>query len=140
MITLRHRVHWRDVDYARVVYFLRYPEWVAEGFHGFLYERGFALRELVATGYGLPYTETSCRYHRALTLEDEAEIRLHVTDLDVKGFTLRYEIFETGEPNLVAEGTMVRRCISLQPRRSQPMPETLYRILQKIAAELPPGN
>ncbi|MDF1554812.1 MAG: thioesterase family protein [Deferrisomatales bacterium] len=135
MITLGYRVQWSDVDYARIVYFLRYPEWVADGFHRVLYERGFSLRESVAAGYGLPYVDTSCRYHRALTLEDEAEIRMNVTDLDAKGFTLHYEIFQAGEPNLVADGTMVRRCISLQPRRSQPMPETLYRILGEIAGD-----
>jgi YbgC/YbaW family acyl-CoA thioester hydrolase len=139
MLTLRHRVRWSDVDYARIVYFLRYPEWVADGFHGWLFERGFALRESVAAGYGLPYIDASCRYLRALTLEDEAELRLRVTDLHPKGFTLRYEIYKAGDPALVAEGSMVRLHISLKPRRSQPMPEALYRILQELATEPPPS-
>lgn len=134
MVTVRNRVRWRDVDAARVVYFLRYPEWAAEGFHGYLHDRGFRLGAFAQDGYGLPYLDTACRYFRPLVLDDEVEIRLAVTDLDSRGFTLWYRIFKVGDPELVAEGKMVRRCVAGWPRKSVEMPPDLRRILLEMAA------
>lgn len=138
MVTFRHRVDWPDVDYAQVVYFPRYQEWVADGFHRHLYDRGFRLREFVDAGYGLPYLDTTCHFRRALTLEEEAEIRVAVTALDARGFTLRYRIFRVGEPEVVAEGQMVRRCILRELRRSTELPPDLHRLLAEIRSDEDP--
>jgi len=138
MVTFRRRVDWPDVDYAQVVYFLRYQEWVAEGFHRHLYDRGFHLRDFFDAGYGLPYVDTSCCFRQALTLEDEAEIQVTVTALDARGFTLRYRIFRAGQLEVVAEGEMVRRCIARKPRRSTDLPPDLHRLLAEIQSTQAP--
>lgn len=122
-----------DVDYARVAHYLRYNVWVDDAFHGYLFERGFHIKEFMEQGYGLPYVSNSCRYFRALTLEDEVEIQLTVTDLDEKGFTLRYRIMKAGDPTVAAEGETVRRCIQQAPPRSVEMPQALREHLRAIA-------
>ena len=131
MLTFRHRLTWMDVDYARVAHYLRYNVWVDDAFHGYLFERGFHIKEFMEQGYGLPYVSNSCRYFRALTLEDEVEIQLTVTDLDEKGFTLRYRIMKAGA--VAAEGEVVRRCIQQAPPKSVEMPQALRQSLRAIA-------
>lgn len=135
MVTYRRRVDWPDVDYARVVYFVRYQEWAAAAFHGHLHDRGFRLRDFFDAGYALPYVDVRCRFHRALTLEDEAEIGLVVTALDARGFTVGYRICRAGESEAAVEGEMVRRCITQSPRKSVDLPPDLRGLL----VELQPG-
>lgn len=133
MLKFRHRLTWSDCDYARVAYYLRYPVWVDEAFHGYLFERGFRIRDYVDQGYGLPYISTACRYFHRLTLEDEVEIALEVADVKPKGFTVRYRITKLGEAEAAAEGEMVRRCIQQTPPKSVEMPPLLRRIIGEIA-------
>lgn len=133
----RYRLTWMDVDYARVVHYLRCYVWVDEAFHDHLYERGFRIREFIQQGYGLPYIGSSCRYLRALTLEDEIEIHLSVTKLDAKGFTLQFRINKAGEAATAAEGEMVRRCIRAAPPKSVAMPEVLRNSLSALLATSP---
>lgn len=121
-----------DVDYARVALHLRYYVWVDEAFHGYLYEQGFHVREFMEQGYGLPYLGTSCRYFRPLTLEDEVEVQLAVTNLDDKGFTLRYRIVKAGDTAPAAEGEIVRRCVRQSPPRSAEMPPVLRQALSGL--------
>lgn len=135
VLTFRHRLTWMDVDYARVAHYLRYNVWVDDAFHGYLFERGFHVKEFMEQGYGLPYVSNSCRYFRVLTLEDEVEIQLTVTDLDEKGFTLRYRIVKAGDSTVAAEGEVVRRCIQQAPARSVEMPQVLTQSLRAIAKD-----
>lgn len=133
MLTFRYRLTWGDVDYARVAYYPRYGVWVDEAFHGYLFERGFRIREFIDQGYGLPYLSASCRYFRKLTLEDEVEIRLSISNLTPKGFTVNYRIVKGGDTDPAAEGEMVRRCIRQDPPKSVEMPQPLRRIIEEIA-------
>ena len=133
MLKFRYRLTWSDCDYARVAYYLRYPVWVDEAFHGYLFERGFRIRDYVDQGYGLPYISTACRYFRRLTLEDEVEIELSVSNLTPKGFTVSYRIVKAGDTDPTAEGEMVRRCIQQAPPKSVEMPPLLRRIIEEIA-------
>jgi len=132
VLAFRHRLTWMDVDYARVAHYLRYFVWVDEAFHGYLFEHGFHIREFMEQGYGLPYLGSSCRYFCALTLEDEVEIQLAVTNLDAKGFTLRYRIVKAGEAVTAAEGEIVRRCVQQSPPRSVEMPPALKLALSAL--------
>ncbi len=133
VLTFRHRLTWADVDYARVAYYLRYFVWVDDAFHGYLFEHGFHIKEFMEQGYGLPYLSSSCRYFLALTLEDEVEIQLTLTNLDEKGFTLRYRIVKADNAAVAAEGEIVRRCIQREPPRSMAMPQALRESLRAIA-------
>lgn len=132
MLAFRHRLTWMDVDYARVAHYLRYFVWVDEAFHGYLFEHGFHIREFMEQGYGLPYLGSSCRYFRPLTLEDEVEIQISVTNLDEKGFALRYRIVKAGDAAPAAEGEIVRRCIQQSPPRSVEMPRALKEALSAL--------
>jgi len=138
MLKFRHRLTWMDVDYARVAHHLRYAVWVDQAFHGHLFERGFRIREFMEQGYGLPYLSTACRYLRLLTLEDEVEMELSVTDVTEKGFTLRYRIAKLGDSGPAAEGEMVRRCIRQSPPKSVAMPEALRDALSDFAGTASP--
>lgn len=132
-LTFRHRLTWMDVDYARMAHYLRYFVWVDEAFHGYLFEHGFHIKEFMEQGYGLPYLSSSCRYFLALTIEDEVEIQLTVTNLDEKGFTLRYRIVRAVDAAVAADGEIVRRCIRQAPPRSVAMPPALREPLRAIA-------
>lgn len=132
MLAFRRRLTWMDVDYARVALYLRHYVWVDEAFHGYLFEHGFHIREFMEQGYGLPYLGSSCRYFRPLTLEDEVEIQLAVTNLDAKGFTLRYRIVKVGDDAPAAEGEIVRRCVQQSPPRSVEMPPALMQALSGL--------
>jgi YbgC/YbaW family acyl-CoA thioester hydrolase len=133
----RYRLTWSDVDYARVVHYLRCVAWVDDAFHGHLYERGFHIREFVEQGFGLPYLASTCRYMRMLTLEDEVEIHLALAKLDAKGFTLQFRINKVGDAAVAAEGEMVRRCIHVAPGappKSTEMPPALRDSLKELAS------
>ena len=133
MEPFRYRLTWMDVDYARVVHYLRCYVWVDEAFHGYLYERGFHIREVVDAGFGLPYLNSTCRYMRPLTLEDEVEIHVAVVKSDAKGFTLKFSINKVGDDTVAVEGELVRRCIQAVPPRSIEMPA----VLKEAIAALP---
>jgi len=133
MLKFRYRLTWSDCDYARVAYYLRYPVWVDEYFHGHLLERGYKIREHVDQGFGLPYVSTACRYTRRLTLEDEIDIEIGVADVKPKGFTVRYRITKVGDTEPAAEGEMVRRCIQQSPPKSIDMPPLLRQIIEELA-------
>lgn len=128
----RYRLTWMDVDYARVVHYLRCYVWVDEAFHNHLYEHGFHIREFVEQGYGLPYLGSSCRYMRPLTLEDEIEIHLVVARQDAKGFTLQFRINKLGDSAVAVEGELVRRCIQAAPPKSVEMPAALTQALASL--------
>jgi len=134
---IRYRLTWNDVDYARVVHFLRCYVWVDEAFHNHLYQRGFQVRKFIEQGYGLPYIGSSCRYMRQLTLDDEVELHLSITKIDAKGFTLQFRINKVGDTAIAAEGEMVRRCIQAAPPKSVAMPQLLVDALAGFVPSAP---
>lgn len=73
----------------------------------------------------------SCRYMRPIFLEEVLTVQLSITDLKPRGFTLHFRVLRGTEP--VAEGELVRRCVSKSRQETIEMPQELFTILQEIA-------
>ncbi|HLI27818.1 MAG TPA: thioesterase family protein [Chloroflexota bacterium] len=125
-----------DVDYARVLYFARYYDFVGRAFAAWLHARGWYFRDLhtqwqIAT----PIVESHCRYRGPLRLEDRCEVRLALTDLSPRGFRLAFHIVRLPDEARVAEGYTDHRFVDPTERRPAAPPSEFYRALEAMAAE-----
>ena len=125
-----------DVDYARVLYFARYYDYVERAFAAWLHALGLYWRDLhtewrVAT----PIVNSQCRYRGPLRLEDHFEVRLELADLTRRGFRLNFQTVRLHDEFLVAEGYLDHRFVDPVERRPTEPPEQIMRALEAMAAE-----
>jgi acyl-CoA thioester hydrolase len=67
-----------------------------------------------------------CDYLLPVRLADNLSVRLWVSDIGKKSFSLAYALVDAGdEKRLFAKGSSVQVCYDYQRRRSMPVPEDL---------------
>ncbi len=125
-----------DVDYARVLYFARYYDFVERAFAAWLHARGWYMRDLHTEWHiATPIVQSHCRYRGPLRLEDRFEVRLELTNLSPRGFRVAFHVVRLHDEFRVAEGYTDHRFVDPQERRPAEPPEAFYRVLEAMAAE-----
>lgn len=125
-----------DVDYARVLYFARYYDYVERAFAAWLHAAGWYWRDLHTEAHvATPIVLSHCRYRGPLRLEDRFEVRLELTELTPRGFRLNFHVIRLHDDYLVAEGYTDHRFVDPVERRPTTPPERFYQSLQAMAAE-----
>ena len=132
----QYEIGFSDVDFARVLYFARYYDFVERAFGAWLHAGGWYWRDLhtewrVAT----PIVVSHCNYRGPLRLEDRFEVRLELTDLTQRGFRLNFHIIRLNDDFLVGEGYTAHRFVDPLERRPTAPPLELMRALEDMAAQ-----
>jgi acyl-CoA thioester hydrolase len=132
----RFEIGFRDVDFARVLYFARYYTYVDRTWTEWLHQYGLRLRDLYTTGrVAMPIVTSHCRYRGPLRLEDELEVRLELHELTTRGFQLDFHHVRVDDAFRVAEGYTQHRFVDPEARRPTEPPPALYDVLERMAAE-----
>lgn len=122
------RVRFADADPAGIAFFGRIFGFCHDAYEELMRERGAPLHELVAGDVGLPLTNASAEFLRALPHGAELTVEVRVAELKAKAFTLEHTVVGPGgEP--CARVKTVHVAVSRQAKRAVPLPESVVRAL-----------
>jgi YbgC/YbaW family acyl-CoA thioester hydrolase len=113
---LKRRVHFYETDAAGIVHFSWFFRYMEEAEHALWREAGLSIHP--ADGeIGWPRVAASCDFHRALTFEQEFEVRIRIAELARR--TIRYVCEVTQDEKRIATGSLTIACVSRRP--NEPM-------------------
>lgn len=120
------RVRYAETDQMGRAYYSNYFVWFEVGRTSFCKARGFSYAELERrTRTYLPVVETTCRYHRSLSYDDDFVVRTRVTEFRSRAMTFDYEVIDA-EGRLIATGS-TRHLFTGQDGRPKAFPEAYRR-------------
>jgi acyl-CoA thioester hydrolase len=131
------RIHFEDVDYARIPFYGRYFSWVDRAWEQALNAFDLRFPDLMDGRHvGLPIVEAVCRYRRPLSLGDEFALPLRVVDLTRRGLTTEFRFRRQANGVITSEGHVHRRFMNMQTLEGTPVPRELYPAFEALAAGL----
>ena len=99
------RVRYAETDRMGVVYHANYLVWFEIGRTEFCRARGFAYREMEENDHAfLVVAESYCRYKAPAHYDDELIVRTHITELRRRSVRFGYEIVNSTDGRIIAEG------------------------------------
>jgi YbgC/YbaW family acyl-CoA thioester hydrolase len=132
----RVRIGWGDIDFARVIFWPRYFEYVEHAIGEWMLARGIRWQEFVAERQlGMPAVHVETRYYRPCRLQDLVEIELAIKDLTKKGCRFVFHIWHVDTGTLLASGQVTRRFIDNGAFRGIDLPDDLYERFLELARE-----
>jgi YbgC/YbaW family acyl-CoA thioester hydrolase len=136
--SLKRRVLFSETDVAGIVHFSNYFRYFEDAEHALWREAGLSIHE-TASPIGWPRVSASCEYHRALTFEQDFEIRVAVAEITRR--TIRYEGTITRDGERVASATWKIACVSKLPdggMKSTEIPSAVTERLEPFT--IPPSS
>jgi len=132
----RVRIGWGDIDFARVIFWPRYFEYVEHAIGEWMLGKGIRWQEFVAERHlGMPAVHVEAYYYRPSRLQDLVEIELAIKDLTKKGCRFVFHIWHVDTGALLASGQVTRRFIDNEAFRGTELPDDLYERLLELARE-----
>ena len=113
---LKRRVHFYETDAAGIVHFSWFFRYMEEAEHALWREAGLSIHP-AGGEIGWPRVAASCDFHRALTFEQEFEVRIKIAELARR--TIRYVCEVTQDEKKIATGSLTIACVSRRP--NEPM-------------------
>jgi acyl-CoA thioester hydrolase len=120
------RVCMRDVDHANI-YYSAYYEWMDRSFSEFLHRAGHSLREVFASGLGIPIVESRCSYLAPVSLDDLIRIRMWISKLGRTSFVMTYDFTRVGDGVRVARGWVTHVWVKRPEMQPVPVPDWFRR-------------
>jgi acyl-CoA thioesterase FadM len=130
----RYEVSFFDVDYARVLFFGRYYDFVQRANDVWMHQYGLYYQQLFAEQVGTPIATSFCRYLGPVYVEETIEVTLGVKDASPRGFLLVFEISKPADGSRVAWGYIKRRFVNAE-RRASDAPPYVVAAYEAMAAE-----
>ncbi len=113
---LKRRVHFYETDAAGIVHFSWFFRYMEEAEHALWREAGLSIHP-ADSEIGWPRVAASCEFHRALTFEEEFEVRIRIAELARR--TIRYICEVRQGEKRIATGSLTIACVSRRP--NEPM-------------------
>ena len=113
---LKRRVHFYETDAAGIVHFSWFFRYMEEAEHALWREAGLSIHP-ADSEIGWPRVAASCEFHRALTFEEEFEVRIRIAELARR--TIRYICEVRQDEKRIATGSLTIACVSRRP--NEPM-------------------
>jgi acyl-CoA thioester hydrolase len=128
-----HRVQWREVDTAGIVYFahlvsyfeIAEHEWIRS--HGTDY--GAFLEKL---GVHMPRVALDCNFHTPARLDDLLSINVKLERIGQTSFTLRFDVYRKPDLEHVADGRFAIATVSRASFEPVRVPEKVREMLGSI--------
>jgi 1,4-dihydroxy-2-naphthoyl-CoA hydrolase len=130
MYTVTRTIALRDADAAGVLFFARYLTLAHDAYEEMMASRGIRFGDMLRDGsYILPVVRTGCEYRVPLWLGDVATIRIAVTEIRRRSYTVTYEI-QAPDGRLAAKCHTTHVAVDKTSRKSMPLPEELLNALR----------
>ncbi len=100
-------VRYAETDMMGIVHHSRYYPWFEIARGDFIKKIGLSYGEMEKMGILLPLTETQCKYHGALTYDDNVVIKCRIDNLSVARISFLYEVYREDDNVKVSEGRTV---------------------------------
>ena len=133
--TIEKRVHWGDVDAARIIFYGAYIQFFeyaeTELFRAVGLHYGTMFDELKIW---LPRVHLECDFHRVARLDDLLEVSVYVGRFGTKSMRLNFEVRRKGNQELLATAHFVLAAVDQQTFETVPIPTELRERLAPYAA------
>lgn len=130
MFIYHTQVHLKDTDATGALYFSEQFRMALETFEEFLKDRGFSLKQLLASAYLMPIVHARGDYFAPLMVGDELEISLKVIKLGTSSLTLEFSFRDRDRKCAVGKVEIVYVVIERENRNPVPIPDFLRGILE----------
>jgi len=121
------RVRYAETDAMGIVHHAAYPVWLELGRSDFLRELGQSYAGWEAQGVFMPLGELHVRYRQPARYDELVDVYTRIQDASRRKVTFAYRVMR-GETRL-SEATTVH-VVTGANGRSQPMPDTLWKIIE----------
>jgi len=125
----RTQLRLKDTDATGVMYFSEQFKFALEAFEEFLKERGFALKELLASSFLLPVVHAKADYFAPMQVGDLLEVALYVEKIGCSSIVLHYLFSDPNRGIEVGRAEVVHVAVDRLTRKKIPIPERLRAIL-----------
>ena len=110
-------VRFEDTDAMSVVHFNRYLIYFEDGFISFLNAIGMPPWEHIKRGIVFPIVESHCKYEASARFGDTLEVTTRIEKITTHSLTCKHEVRRKADGKLLAYGTLVRVCYSLEQKK-----------------------
>jgi acyl-CoA thioester hydrolase len=132
----QYRVPWPDVDFAGVVYFVRFVGYFEMAETAWVRTQGIDYGQLLEKlGICMPRVSVHCDYHAPARLDDLVSIEVRLERLGNTSFTLAFELFLEPEREILADGYFVIATTSRESFKPIRVPDELRRMLATLEDE-----
>jgi 1,4-dihydroxy-2-naphthoyl-CoA hydrolase len=130
MYTVTRTITLRDADAAGVLFFARYLALAHDAYEEMMASRGIRFGDMLRNGtYILPVIRTDCEYRVPLRLGEAATIRVAVTEIRRRSYTVTYEMY-TPDERLAAKCHTTHVAVDKTSRKFIPLPDDLVNALR----------
>lgn len=130
-VAIRLSVQWGDQDAFNHVNNTVYFRWCESARIEYLNQLGLNNRSDLA-GIGPILAAIGCNYRRPVTYPDHVQISSRVTRLGRSSLTMEHLIYSESQCQVVADATSTIVIFDYQSQKSQPVPETVRQIIERL--------
>ena len=130
------RIGWGDVDFGRVIYWVRYFNYVEHAIGEWMVSKGATWPDLVLNrGIGMPATRLEVRFVRPARLQELVRIELSVKNVSRRGCSFHFAFRRDSDGELLAYGYVDRRFIDINAFRGTTLPDDVYQLFVDMERE-----
>jgi acyl-CoA thioester hydrolase len=126
----RFRVRYAETDKMGVVYYANYFVWMEIGRTDYCKSIGFSYRDMEHEDANMAVVDATCRYIAPARYDDEILVRTTVERLSRRLVTFAYQIYNTANDKLLAEGKTVHITVGKDGKTCS-IPERYYSLMLK---------
>lgn len=130
-VAIRLPVQWGDHDAFNHVNNTVYFRWCESARIEYLNQLGLNARSDLA-GIGPILAAISCNYRRPVTFPDNVQIASRVTRLGRSSLTMDHLIYSEAQSQVVADATSTIVVFDYQGQKSQPVPDLIRQIIERL--------
>lgn len=125
------RVRYGEVDKQGIVYNGHYATYTEVCFAAFMRGKGMPYNKMVEdTGFELTHVKSIFEYLGSVYEEDLIDVGLKIVRVGEKSFTLGFEIYRSGEDNLLVYAEHVFAGYDSATRKSRPLSDVMRKLLE----------
>lgn len=131
------RFEWEDIDYAHVIFWMRYFSFVERAISDWMLQKGMRWEELLGRrNVGMPAISVAADFYKPMHLQEEATLELGVCEVSPQGCCFVFNIWLQPRSAGLAASGYVRRCFVDHSRfAAGELPAELLQIFHEMAAE-----
>ena len=124
----RLRVRYAETDKMGVVYYANYFVWMEIGRTDYCKSIGFSYRDMESEDANMAVVDATCRYVAPARYDDEILVRTTVDRLSRRLVSFTYEIYNSANNKLLAEGKTVHITVGKDGKTCS-IPERYYTLM-----------
>lgn len=131
MFMCERKIFLKDTDVTGVIYFGALLQYALEAFEVFLHEKDFKLADMFSKGHLFPVVHAEADYKAPLRVGDGITIKLFLSHLGQKSFTLETEVYKMPLGVLAGKTKIVHAFLLQGAEASSSIPKEFSEFLTK---------